>query len=147
MAMGRTTKRKSEVSVPPVVLIKTLTNRPWVNNADPYSVAIMTASDTLLVTRVNPGVVLPANEDKGYGVFYVGKDTVEKDKVLYSSEVKGVYSEKLIPLVQTETTTYVVPHICFFLITTNLILLELEKATVGIFWSIWRTPTPDKTNR
>ena len=107
--MGRSQKRKSDVSVPPVVLIKNLTNRPWVNSADPYSVAIMTASDKLLVTRVSPGVVLPANQDKGYGVFYVGKDTVEKDVVLYSSEVEGVLSVKLIPMVQTETTTYVVP--------------------------------------
>jgi hypothetical protein len=109
MGMGRRPKRKSEVFVSPVVAIKNLTNRPWVNSADPYSVAIMTASDKLVVTRVSPGLVLPANEDKGYGVFYVGNDTVEKDVVLYPSEVKGVSSEKLIPMVQTETTTYVVP--------------------------------------
>ena len=107
MAMGRKLKRKHEISEPPVVLIKSLTSRPWTNRADPYSVSIMTASDVFVVTRVSPGAILPSNEDKGYGVFYIGEDTIERDVVLYSCEVEGVLSEKLIPIVQTEETTYV----------------------------------------
>ena len=106
MAMGRKLKRKHELSEP-VVLIKSLTSRPWINRADPYSVSIMTASDVLVVTRVSPGAILPSNEDKGYGVFYIGEDTIERDVVLYSCEVEGVLSKKLIPIVQTEETTYV----------------------------------------
>ena len=108
MAMGRKLlKRKQEITEPPVVLIKSLTSRPWINRADPYSVSIMTASDKLVVTRVSPGEVLPSCEDKGYGVFYVGEETIERDVVLYSSKVEGIISDKLIPIVQTVETTYV----------------------------------------
>ena len=105
--MGRNRKVKRQV-VEPEVIIANLTARPWPNRTNPYSVNILTASDTLLVSRVSPGV--PQNEgdfSKGYGVFYMGKQSVEKDTIIYECNVKGVYSNDLIPLVQKEATTYV----------------------------------------
>ena len=94
--------------VEPEVIISNLTMRPWPNCTNPYVVNMLTASDTLVVSRVNPGVPQNAGDfSKGYGVFYMGKQSVEKDTKIYECNVKGVYSNDMIPLVQKETTTYV----------------------------------------
>ncbi len=107
VGMGRDfVKSKKKLTAEPEVLIANLTSRGWPNRAEPYSVSTLTQSTRLVVCRVSPGVPKAIDDSsKGYGVFYMGKEGVDKDQLLYESPVKGAYSKELIPLVQTGDTT------------------------------------------